>query len=43
MEDLTNNDLIDMQEDYLAEKLNKNLIIEKQYNQMIDELEELRD
>ena len=43
MEDLTNNDLIDMQEDYLAEKLNKNLIIEEQYNQMIDELEELRD
>lgn len=43
MEDLTNNDLIDMQEDYLAEKLNKNLITEEQYNQMIDELEELRD
>ena len=43
MEDLTNNDLIDMQEDYLAEKLNKNLITEEYYNQQIDELEELRD
>ena len=43
MEDLTNNDLIDMQEDYLAEQLDKNLITEEYYNQQIDELEELRD
>lgn len=39
----TLNDMIDMEEDYLAEKLNKNLISEEDYNKRIDYLEELRD
>ena len=43
MTELTNNDLIDIEEDYLAEQLNKNLITEEQYNRRIDKLEELRD
>ena len=43
MYDYTLNDMIDMEEDYLVEKLNKGLITEEQYNQRIDELEELRD
>ena len=37
------NDIIDEEEDYLAELLNKNLITEEQYNKKIDMLEELRD
>lgn len=41
--DYTNNDLIDMEEDYLADKLNKGLITEEYYNEQIDLLEELRD
>ena len=41
--DYTNNDLIDIQEDYLSEQLNKGLISEELYNKLIDELEELRD
>lgn len=39
----TLNDMIDMEEDYLAEKLNKNLISEEDYNKRIDYLEELRE
>jgi hypothetical protein len=35
--------MIDMEEDYLAEKLNKNLISEEYYNEQIDRLEELRE
>lgn len=37
------NDIIDEEEDYLAELLNKNLITEEYYNKKIDMLEELRD
>ena len=39
----TLNDMIDMEEDYLADKLNKNLISEEVYNKRIDYLEELRE
>ena len=43
MFDYDNNYLIDLEEDYLADKLNKGLITEDYYNRQIDKLEELRD
>ena len=41
--DYDNNYLIDLEEDYLAEKLNEGLITEEYYNKQIDKLEELRE